>query len=136
MEVLVGARTAELSQVREDFLRQFRMIELDAVVARRAIALRQEHRLRLPDAIVWASARALLVTRNVKHFPGNHPGVRAPSCRWLQRLGPQQINQAPPRRHRRARRLQAGAVTLPRRLRRLLPERSANQERSRKEMGR
>ncbi len=81
MEVLVGARTAELARIREDFLRQFRLIELDALVARRAIALRQEHHLRLPDAIVWASAlvnRALLVTRNIKHFPHNHPGIRAP----------------------------------------------------------
>ena len=81
IEVLVGARTPELREVREHFLRQFRLIELDAAVARRAIALRQEHRLRLPDAIVWASAlsrRALLVTRNTKHFPRDHPGVRTP----------------------------------------------------------
>ena len=78
IEVLVGARTPEL---REHFLRQFKLIELDAAVARRAITLRQEHRLRLPDAIVWASAlsrRALLVTRNTKHFPRDHPGVRTP----------------------------------------------------------
>lgn len=80
MEVLVGARTAALAQVREEFLRKFRLIELDAVIARRAIALRQEHRLRLPDAIVWASAlvhRAVLVTRNIKDFPRNDPGIRA-----------------------------------------------------------
>ncbi len=81
MEILVGARTNELREVREKFLRQFRLIELDATVARRAVALRQEHRLRLPDAIVWASAlvhRAILVTRNTKDFPKKHPGVRAP----------------------------------------------------------
>ncbi|MBA3352330.1 MAG: type II toxin-antitoxin system VapC family toxin [Blastocatellia bacterium] len=81
MEVLVGARTPGLRQVREDFLRHFKLIELDAAVARRAIALRQEHRLLFPDAIVWASAlvhRALLITRNTKHFPRDHPGVRTP----------------------------------------------------------
>ena len=81
IEVLVGARTPALREVREHFLRQFKLIELDAAVARRAITLRQEHRLRLPDAIVWASAltrRALLVTRNTKHFPRDHPGVRTP----------------------------------------------------------
>ncbi len=81
MEVLVGARTPELRKLRENFLRHFRIIELDAAVARRAIALRQEHRIRLPDAIVWASAlahRALLITRNSKHFPRDHPGVRVP----------------------------------------------------------
>lgn len=81
MEVLVGARTAPQREVRENFLRRFRVIELDATVARRAISLRQEHHLRLPDAIVWASAlvhRALLVTRNVKDFPRDDPGVRMP----------------------------------------------------------
>ncbi len=81
MEVLVGARTPELREVRENFLRHFKLIELDATVARRAITLRQDHRLRLPDAIVWASAlvhRALLITRNTKHFPRDHPGVRVP----------------------------------------------------------
>lgn len=81
IEVLVGAWTNDIFQLREDFLRRFRVIELDAAVARRAISLRQAHRLRLPDAIVWASAevsRALLVTRNIKHFPRNHPGVRLP----------------------------------------------------------
>lgn len=81
MEVLVGARTVTQREVRENFLRHFKLIELDAAVARRAIALRQEHRLRLPDAIVWASAlahRTLLVTRNTKHFPLDHPAVRIP----------------------------------------------------------
>jgi predicted nucleic acid-binding protein len=81
MEVLVGARTLELQQVRESFLRQFKLVELDAIVARRAILLRREHRLRLSDAIVWASAlahRALLVTRNAKDFPRNYPGIRIP----------------------------------------------------------
>jgi predicted nucleic acid-binding protein len=81
IEVLVGAPQPSLVETREDFLRQFQMIELDAAVARQAIALRQKYRIRLPDAIVWASARlnqALLVTRNVKHFPARHPGVRVP----------------------------------------------------------
>lgn len=81
IEVLVGAAQPALAQVREDFLRQFQMIELDAAVARQAITLRQKHRLRLPDAIVWASARvsqALLISRNTKDFPSRHPGVRMP----------------------------------------------------------
>ncbi len=81
MEVLVGARTLELRHVRENFLRSFKLIELDAAVARRAITLRQEHHLRLPDAIVWASAlvhRAILISRNTKDFPRDHPGVRVP----------------------------------------------------------
>ena len=81
IEVLVGAPERSLADTREDFLRQFQLIELDAAVAREAITLRQKYRLRLPDAIVWASARlnhALLLTRNVKDFPARHPGVRVP----------------------------------------------------------
>ena len=81
MEVLVGAPTEELCEVREDFLRHFSVVELDERVARDAIALRQERRLKLPDAIIWASARrnrALLVTRNAKDFPADEPGIRIP----------------------------------------------------------
>lgn len=43
--------------------------------------LRRSSRLKLLDAIVWASARAesaLLVTRNTKAFPAGDPGVRVP----------------------------------------------------------
>ncbi|MEO5720956.1 MAG: type II toxin-antitoxin system VapC family toxin [Chthoniobacterales bacterium] len=81
MEVLVGARAAEQRHLRENFLRSFKLVELDAAVARRAISLRQEHRLRLPDAIVWAPAlvhRAILISRNTKDFPRDHPGVHVP----------------------------------------------------------
>jgi predicted nucleic acid-binding protein len=81
MEVLVDAPTDILARVREDFLRQFAVIELDEGVAREAITLRQAHRLKLPDAIIWASARrnhALLVTRNTKDFDRREPGIRIP----------------------------------------------------------
>ena len=81
IEVLVGATKPALTAVREDFLRQFQMIELDADVARLAIDLRRTHGLRLPDAVIWASARlnrALLITRNSKDFPREDPTVRVP----------------------------------------------------------
>ena len=81
MEVLVGAPNREQQTVREDFLRQLQIVELDESVAREAIELRQRYRLELPDAISWASARlndALLVTRNVKDFPIYEPGIRSP----------------------------------------------------------
>jgi hypothetical protein len=81
MEVLVGAPTNELGKTREDFLRQFPVVELDEYVAREAIALRREYHLKLPDAIIWASARlnsALLVTRNSKDFSARESGIRIP----------------------------------------------------------
>ena len=81
MEVLVGAPSEDLRKMREDFLRHFSIVELDERVARDAIGLRQERRLKLPDAIGWASARlndALLVTRNTKDFPAHESVVRIP----------------------------------------------------------
>ncbi len=50
-------------------------------VAERAAALRKAHRIKLPDAIVWASAQVhamLLVTRDTRDFPPDDPGVRIP----------------------------------------------------------
>jgi hypothetical protein len=50
-------------------------------VADRAVRLRQKHRLKLPNAITWASAQIhpmLLVTRDTKAFPADDPGVRMP----------------------------------------------------------
>ena len=81
MEVLVGAPTDILRRLREDFLRQFPVIELEEAVAREAITLRQEYKLKLPDAIIWASARlnnALLITRNSRDFDCREPGIRIP----------------------------------------------------------
>jgi hypothetical protein len=81
MEVLVGARSDEEEEVIELFLRDFAVVPLTRPVARGAVDIRQAHRLRLPDAIVWSSARsesALLVTRNTRDFPVTEPGVRVP----------------------------------------------------------
>ena len=45
------------------------------------VQLRRARRLRLPDALIWATDRrrgSLLVTRNTKDFPKDDPGVRVP----------------------------------------------------------
>lgn len=84
MEVLIGVRGGEEEEeedVVEMFLREFQVVDLTRRVSREAVALRRERKIRLPDAIVWASARsesALLVTRNTKDFPKDDPGVRVP----------------------------------------------------------
>ncbi len=81
MEVLAGAHDDAEADVIEMFLRDFRLVEVTRRVAREAVAVRREHRVRLPDAVIWASARtesALLVTRNTKDFPRDDPGVRVP----------------------------------------------------------
>jgi predicted nucleic acid-binding protein len=81
MEVLAGANNTEEEDVIEMFLRDFTLIDVSRPIAREAVALRRSRRLRLPDAIIWASARhesALLVTRNTKDFPRSEPGIRVP----------------------------------------------------------
>jgi predicted nucleic acid-binding protein len=80
MEVMVGATDAGAAETRA-WLSTFTVIGLDQAVAEGAVALRRRHRLKLPDAIVWASARtsgALLVTRDLRGFPADDPGVRVP----------------------------------------------------------
>ena len=64
------------------FLRRFRLDEIDAEIAQRAAALRRERtKLRTPDAIILATAQIrgrVLVTRNIRDFPAQMPGIRVP----------------------------------------------------------
>jgi predicted nucleic acid-binding protein len=62
-------------------LRAFEVLELDATVSAEAILIRKNSRLKLPDAIILATARVhglLLVTRNHRDFPRREPNVRIP----------------------------------------------------------
>ncbi len=80
IEVLVGA-PPELEAATRAFLDGFTVIALDQAVAERAVAVRRGHRVKLSDAIIWASAQVggrLLVTRDTKRFPVGDPGVRVP----------------------------------------------------------
>lgn len=80
MEVMVGAEV-RLEAPTRSFLDDFETIGLDARIAEKAVALRRERRIKLPDAVIWASAQVngmLLVTRNTKDFPAGDPGVRTP----------------------------------------------------------
>lgn len=80
MEVMVGVVDDEQQAVRS-FLSRFDQVSIDSKVAEVAVSIRRESGIRLPDAIIWASAKcenALLVSRNIKDFPADSPGVRAP----------------------------------------------------------
>lgn len=80
MEVMIGAPVLAERATR-DFLNGMVLVELDDAVASRAVTLRQKHGIKLPDAIIWASAQVramLLVTRDQKGFPPDDPGVRMP----------------------------------------------------------
>ena len=81
MELQIGSRNDDEGDVIDLFLREFRVIEISRQVARRAVEIRRRTRVRLPDAIIWATAQlesAQLVTRNRKDFPANDPHVRIP----------------------------------------------------------
>ncbi len=80
IEVMVGA-DAGLEQATRSFLGSFEVIAVNEQIAERAVSLRRSRRIKLPDAVIWATAQAegaLLVTRNTKDFPRDDPGIRAP----------------------------------------------------------
>lgn len=81
IEVMAVAHPDE-AQLPEEFLRFFSVIELSEDIGRRAAMIRtQLRRIKLPDAIIWASAQTtgrILVTRNTRDFPAQMPGIRIP----------------------------------------------------------
>lgn len=80
MEVLVGARE-DAEQVKDFLQTHFEIETLDEGIAETAVALRRERRLRLPDAIILATAicrDTFLVTRNTKDFRIEWPFIRVP----------------------------------------------------------
>lgn len=81
MEILVGAETPEEEKICREFLSTFTVHPLSTEIADKAVRIRRQFRIRLPDAIVWATARTngcLLVTRNSRDFPAKEPDVRLP----------------------------------------------------------
>ena len=81
MELQSASRSEAESDVIDLFLREFRVIEINRQVARRAAEIRRRTGVRLPDAIIWATAQmesAQLVTRNTKDFPADDPAIRIP----------------------------------------------------------
>jgi hypothetical protein len=80
MEVLAGAQGDDV-QVRDFLETLFEIVPLDLAVAETAVQLRRAHHVRLPDAIIWATAQtnnAVLVSRNTKDFNADWDGIRVP----------------------------------------------------------
>lgn len=81
IEVMVGVDGSQDETIVRDFLATFEVRDVDAAIAERAANIRRSRRIRVPDAIIEATARelgALLVTRNTKDFPADDPGIRFP----------------------------------------------------------
>jgi predicted nucleic acid-binding protein len=80
MEVLIGAKP-DIELTTRRFLSRFTIVEIDSAVAERAVIIRRGNRIRLPDAIIQASAEVhsmLLVTRNTRDYDEASPSVRVP----------------------------------------------------------
>jgi len=80
-EVMVGADSEEQQTKCREFLAAFSVVAVDVKKEEEAARIRRDTRIKLPDAIIWATAKAtgaLLVTRNTKDFPTDDPFVRIP----------------------------------------------------------
>ncbi len=81
IEVMAGVKTETEDIAARKFLATFNIHPVDTEIADIAAKLRKSERLRVPDAIIRATARhlgQLLVTRNSKDFPASDPGIRIP----------------------------------------------------------
>lgn len=79
-EVLAG-EPAETRASVERLIAPFEIVEVDAAIAVRAAEIRHRNRMKLMDALIYATARVydrLLVTRNTRDFPPGTPGIHVP----------------------------------------------------------
>ena len=80
MEVMAGSNAEDEARIRA-FLAVFRCLPITTEVVERAFAVRKQRKLKLPDAIILATAETadrLLITRNTRDFPADDPAVRVP----------------------------------------------------------
>jgi predicted nucleic acid-binding protein len=79
MEILVGVTDNE--EIIKEFLNGFNIIPLNDEIAEIAVNIRKENKIKIPDAIIWATAKytdSLLITRNTKDFPGLGADIKIP----------------------------------------------------------
>jgi len=80
IEVLVGCREGESGRV-EAWLDTFPRLPLNDAIALETVRLRKRHGMKIPDAIILATARCAdfsLATRNSRDFPLTLGGVVHP----------------------------------------------------------
>jgi len=81
MEVMCGAQTAEERDAAKTLFESMKRVEISLEIAETAVEERRALGLKLPDAIILASADqegCILVTRNTKDFDKSDPRVRFP----------------------------------------------------------
>lgn len=77
---MAGTKQDDEAAIRR-VLAGFDIVQLTSAIAEQAAIIRRERRIKLPDAMIQATAQIselLLVTRNTKDFPESIGGVRNP----------------------------------------------------------
>lgn len=85
MEVLVGGKSQAEKESLNKFLQQFTILEITPSICQIAVDIKAQHRMALPDTIIWATAkncRGCLTTRNHKDFPETLDGIRITIHTW------------------------------------------------------
>lgn len=81
IEVMAGAEPGSEEASTRRFLSRYRLLQISRPVAEQTAKIRRTMRIKLPDAIIlataWTTGRTL-VTRNTRDFPPDLPGVRVP----------------------------------------------------------
>lgn len=81
MEAMVGTNEKTEQKTRDWVRSNFTLIAIDEAVSNSSITIRKTYKIKLPDAIIYATAQVserLLVTRNTKNFSPDDPMVRVP----------------------------------------------------------
>lgn len=81
VEVVAGFRSPESEAEGRALLATFPLLPLSEPVAEETVRVRRSTRLKLPDAIILATARVhgmTLITRNTRDFPSDDPSIVVP----------------------------------------------------------
>ncbi|MDL5055777.1 PIN domain-containing protein [Oscillatoria laete-virens NRMC-F 0139] len=81
MEIMCGAQNDDERLAARTLFASMEQVDLSQKVAEIAVVERMKQKLKLPDAVILATADSegcILVTRNTKDFDQNDPRVRIP----------------------------------------------------------
>lgn len=81
MEIMCGADTQQEIQAAQSLLDSMTCVDLTPDIAAKAVEVRKDSKLKLPDAIILATADrsgCILVTRNTRDFDKRDPRIRFP----------------------------------------------------------
>jgi predicted nucleic acid-binding protein len=80
-EICVGETPSLLNRTQAFLRHNFGILQTTEEICDIAVSLRQTHRIKLIDAMIWATAKqqkALLITRNTKDFDESEPDIHVP----------------------------------------------------------